>query len=77
MYISRHDAALRLMLKAIMKGIRTHGGFYTIADIGRDELIKDMGVSNKRIPSWLLPDSSLATSGIDPMDRNRIRPDIL
>ena len=33
----------------------THGGFYTIADIGRDELIKDMGVSNKRIPNWLLP----------------------
>ena len=75
MYISRHDAALRLILKAVMKG--THGGFYTIADIGRDELIKDMGVSNKRIPNWLLPDSTLATSGIDPMDRNRIRPDIL
>ena len=64
LYISRHDCALRLLLKSIVKG--THGGFYTVADIGRDELIKDLGVNDKRIASWLLPDSALIRAGIEP-----------
>ena len=75
MYIRRHDLALRLALKAISKG--DHGGYYTIADIGRAEVIRDMGVSSKRIPAWLLPNSCLSVAGIDPTDRNRIRPDIM
>ena len=75
MYIARHDHALRLALKSIVKG--DHGGYYTIADIGRADLIEDMGVSAKRVPSWLLPDSYLQQANIDPSDRNRVRPDIL
>ena len=75
MYIKRHDSALRIVLKAIMKG--AHGGFYTIADIGRDELTKDLGVNNKRIPTWLLPDSTLEAAGIQAVHRHKVRPDIL
>ena len=48
MYVARHDQALRLVLKSIAKG--DHGGNYTIADIGRAELIEDIGASAKRIP---------------------------
>ena len=74
-YISRHDASLRMLLKAIVKG--AHGGYYTIADIGRDELTLDLGVDSKRIPTWLLPDSALAEAGIEPSHRHRLRPDIM
>ena len=75
MYIAHHDQALRLILKSIAKG--DHGGYYTIADIGRAELIEDMGVSAKRIPPWLLPDSCLERADIDPADRSRLRPDTM
>ena len=61
-------------MKSIAK--RDHGGYFTIADIGRAELIEDMGVT-KRIPPWLLPDSCLERANIDPADRRRLRPDIM
>ena len=66
-----------IVLKSITKG--DHGGYYTIADIVRaaHELIEDMGVSAKRIPPWLLPDSCLERANIDPADRGRLRPDIM
>ena len=75
MYIARHDQALRMILQSIVKG--DHGGYYIIADIGRADLTEHMGVSAKRIPAWLLPDSCLARANIDPADRSRVRPDIL
>ena len=64
-----------MVLKAIVKG--GHGGYFTVADIGRDELTQEMGVSAKRIPSWLLPGSCLARAGMGPADRHGVRPDIL
>ena len=63
MYICR-SASLRMLLKAIVKG--AHGGYYTLADIGRDELTFDLGVDVKRIPTCLLPDPALAEAGIEP-----------
>ena len=75
MYIARPDQALRLILKPIVTG--DQWGYCTIADIGRAELIEDMGVSAKRIPPWLLPESCLARAKITPADRGRVRPDIL
>ena len=62
-------------LRSIAKG--NHGGYHTIADIGRAELIEDMGVSAKRIPPWLLPDGCLERANIYPADRSRLRPDIM
>ena len=72
MYSACHDQALRFILKSIAKG--DHGKYCTIADIGHAELIEDMGVSAKRMPLWLLPDSCLERADIDPADRNRLRP---
>ncbi len=66
---------MRLTLKAISKG--NHGGYHTIADTGRAELIEDMGVNAKRIPTWLLPNSCLLVTGMEPADRHKIRPDIM
>ena len=76
MYIACHDQALCRLLKSIAKG--DHGGYYTIADIGRAELIEDMhmGVNVKSIPPWLLPDLCLKRAEIDPADRNRLGPDV-
>ena len=75
MYICCHDASLRMLLKAIVKG--AHGGFHTVADIGRDELTQDLGVDSKRIPAWIMPDSTMAEAGIDPSNRHHLRPDIM
>lgn len=78
MYIARHNQALRLVLKSIAKGDHGGlGGYYTVADIGSAELIEDMGVSAKRVPPWLLPNSCLERANIDPADRSRLRPDIM
>ena len=78
MYIARHHQALRLILKSIAKGDHgDNGGYYTIADIGRAELIESMGVSAKRTPPWLLPGSCLERANIDPADKSRLRPDIM
>ena len=48
MYIARHDTALRLILRSTVT--RDPGGYYTVADFGRAELIEDMGFSAKTIP---------------------------
>ncbi len=74
MYIHR-QLAMRPTLKAISK--ENHGGYHTIADIGRAELIEDMRVNAKRIPTWLLPNSCLLVAGLEPTDRHKIRPDIM
>ena len=62
-----------MLLKLILKG--PHGGYNIIADIGRAALTEEIGVSAKRIPAWLLPDSCLARANIDPADKSRIRRD--
>ena len=47
LYISRHDGAMRKVLKAITQG--KHGSYLKIANIGRDELTSDLGMIDKRI----------------------------
>ncbi len=69
MYISRHDASLRMLLKAIVKG--AHGGFHTVADIGRDELTQDLGVDSKRIP--VVSCTSLAIAFTNMFDSENIK----
>ena len=77
MYIHGNDLAMRLTLKAISKG--NHEAYHIIADIGRAELIQDMGgnAKLKQIPTWLLPSSCLVVAGIDSTDRHKIRQDIM
>ena len=69
-YIHRHDEALRKLLLAINKG--NHGSYYTIADIGCAEKTGHLGVHDKRIPEWILPETTLTA-----LERERTRPDIM
>ena len=62
LYISRHDEAMRKVLKYSNQG--KHGAFLKIADIVPGELTNDLGVLDKRIPTWLLPDGTLQTCGL-------------
>ena len=57
LYISRHDGALRQVLKAINQG--RHGSYLKIADVGRYELTNDLGVISKRVPDWLVSNEIL------------------
>ena len=75
LYISRHDETMRKILRAINKG--KHGAFLKIADIGRDELTLDLGVIDKRIPDWLVSDSTLEACGLAADMRHVLRPDVL
>ncbi len=75
LYISRHDEAMRKVLRAINHGQK--GSYLKIADIGRDELINDLGVISKRIPTWLIPDDTLPQVGLSVHQRHVLRPDIM
>ena len=48
MYIARHDKAMRKVIQEAVKG--EHGNFYIIADVGKIEGLRDIGVHSKRIP---------------------------
>ena len=74
LYISRHDEAMRKVLKHINQG--KHGAFLKIADIGRSELTNDLGVLDKRTPTWLLADGTLQTCGLLASKRSVLRPDL-
>ena len=75
LYISRHDEAMRKVLKAINQG--KHGSYLKIADIGRDELTGDLGVISKRVPEWLVTDDTLQECDLPADRRHVLRPDIL
>ena len=75
MYISRHDEAMRKVLKAIASG--PHGSFLKVADIGRDELAKDLGIVSKRISAQLLTDADIESSGLSANRRRILQLDIL
>jgi len=48
-YIARHDKAMRTVIQAFTKG--QCGSHYLIADVGKIEGLKDMGVHSKRVPA--------------------------
>ena len=75
LYIRRHDGAIRKTLKAITHG--KHGSFLKIVDIGRDELIINLGVVSKRILGWLIPDVTLLECDLSVGRRHVLCTDIL
>ncbi len=75
LYISRHDEAMRKVLRAINRG--KQGSYLKIADIGRDKLINDLGVVSKRIRAWLIPDHTLQQVGLSADQRHKLRPDVM
>jgi hypothetical protein len=52
-YISRHDKAVRKVLKALQKG--PQGGHYCIMDAGKMQTVMQEAANDKRIPEWVLP----------------------
>ncbi|KAL3151126.1 hypothetical protein ABBQ38_012992 [Trebouxia sp. C0009 RCD-2024] len=84
-YIARHDKAMRAVVQAFTKG--RLGSYYLIADVGRLEGLKELGVHSKRVPAFVLPDRYLQNRGLDPQvergflqrgevdSRSRMRPD--
>ena len=76
MYISRHNAAVRLVHSAIAKG--KHGGHYIIMDAGTAEHMQELGAEGTRLPPWLIPAEVLTDYGANgqPLPLHKLRPDI-
>ena len=70
LYISRHDEAMRKVLKAFNQGGK-HGSYLKIAGIGRDELTGNLGVISNRVPEWLVTDDTLQECDL-PADRRHV-----
>jgi len=63
-YIARHDEAMRTVIQAFTIG--QCGSHYLIADVGKIEGLKDIGVHSKRVPAFVLPDRCLQARGLGP-----------
>jgi hypothetical protein len=59
LHIQRHDATGRCLLKHMRKG--AHGGYYMIADVGSMDKLAPYGITEKRIPQWMMPTATLAS----------------
>ena len=59
LHIQRHDAVGRCILKHLRKG--AHGGYYIIADVGSMEKLSPYGITEKRIPLWMMPTKEAAS----------------
>ena len=70
LYVTRHDAAVKLVQRAVSKGEK--GGFFTVMDAGRAADLPDT-VTSKRLPPWLLGRHQMAPRG----GVEHYRPDIL
>ena len=78
---------MRTVIQAFTKG--QCGRHYLIADVGKIEGLKDMGVHSKRLPEFVLPDRCLQARGLDPTvvkgllrrgaadTRSKMRPDMM
>jgi len=64
-YIARHDKAMRTVIQAFTKG--QCGSQCLIADVGKIDRLKDIGVHSKRVPAFVLPDRCSQARGLDPM----------
>ena len=63
-YIARHDKAMRTVIQAFTKG--QCGSHYLIADVGKIEGLKDIGVHSKRVPAFVLPRQMLTSKRLGP-----------
>ena len=63
--ISKQYIAMKTVIQAFTKG--QCGSHYLIADVGKVEGLKDIGVHSKRVPAFVLPDRCLQARGLDPM----------
>ena len=64
-YISRHNAAGRLILKAIQSGAK--GNCFTIADIGSHDKLEGIETQGTRLPAWLISEDTIKTVSRKPV----------
>jgi ribonuclease HI len=69
MYISRHNRAVQMIRKAIMKHSDI-GGYYTVMDACPAAELPRYGATTNRVPRWLLPNT-------EETQRMLFRPDLL
>ena len=74
LYIERHNAAGRLILKEVLQGAKGH--HQIIADIGSDEKMRGLGAFDNRLTN-LLTDNDMTQPGLAPKIREKMRPDIM
>ena len=55
-YIFSNDKAMRTVIQAFTKSKGQCDSVCLIADVGKVEGLKDMGVRSKRVPALVLPD---------------------
>jgi hypothetical protein len=56
-YTSRHDKAMRLIMKEIQNG--SLGNFYCMADVGTAVVMEELGANSKRLPEWLITPNTM------------------
>jgi hypothetical protein len=72
-YISRHDKAMRLIMKEFKNG--SLGNFYCMADIGTAVVMEEIGANSKRLPEWLITPNTMQKCDISPEIKLKLRPD--
>jgi ribonuclease HI len=59
LFTARHDKAARILIEHMRKG--AHGSFYMLADVGTPSSLEPLGVKDKRIPRWIIPEEAHTT----------------
>ena len=55
LYVARHDKAARILLRHVRRG--AHGARYMLADVGSPDKLAPLGITDKSIPPWILPEN--------------------
>jgi hypothetical protein len=66
-YISRHDKAMRLIMKGIQNG--SLGNFYCTADVGTAAVMEELGATSKRLPEWLITPNKMQRCEFPPENK--------
>jgi hypothetical protein len=74
-YISRHDKAMRLMMKEIQD--RILGNFYCTADVRTAMAMEELGAKSKRLPEWLITPNAMQKCDSSPENEQKLRPDCM
>jgi hypothetical protein len=74
-YISKHDKAMRLIMKEIRNG--SLGNFYCTADVGTAAVMEELGANSKRLPEWLITPNTLQKCEFSPETKQKYRPDCM
>ena len=62
MHIARHDKAMRKVIHKVIRG--QYGNYHTVADVGRLDRLKEMGVHSKEYQPLFYPMNTLPTADL-------------